>query len=63
VKVLAGFFKDQPLRNIHIAEVRAFQEWRKQTCGANRINGELSALQMCMKEADLWEPIAKLYRP
>jgi len=43
--------------------VRAYQAWRSQTCVATRVNAELSALQMTMKEADLWAPVAKLYRP
>lgn len=64
VKSLSSFFQQMPLKQIDIGNVRGYQEWRKKTCGATRINGELSALQMCMKEADLWDKrIAPLYRP
>src|ERR1700728_3110227 len=63
IKVLAEFFKQKPVGEIRLADVRAFQEWRKQRCGASRVNAELCALKMTMQEADLWEPIAKLYRP
>jgi integrase len=63
ITTLANFFHARPLAEIGVTEVRAYQGWRKETCGATRINGELCALQMCMKEADLWTPIAKLYRP
>jgi integrase len=73
VKALSEFFQQMPLKKIEIGNVRAYQAWRKQTCGATRINGELSALQMCMKEcqissggrpSNLWEAhIAPLYRP
>jgi integrase len=63
ITILASFFHAKPLAEIGVTEVRAYQAWRKETCGATRINGELCALQICMKEADLWTPIAKLYRP
>lgn len=64
VKALSEFFQQMPLIKIEIGNIRAYQAHRQQTCGANRINGELSALQMCMKEADLWDKrIAPLYRP
>jgi integrase len=63
ITTLSSFFHAKPLAEIGVTEVRAYQAWRKETCGATRINGELCALQMCMKEADLWTPIAKLYRP
>jgi integrase len=63
VKTLSGFFRARPLAQIGISEVRAYQDWRKKSCVTTRVNSELSALQMCMKEADLWAPIAKLYRP
>jgi integrase len=63
VKTLSEFFGAKPLSGIGVREVRAYQKWRSQTCVANRVNAELSALQMCMKEADLWAHVAKLYRP
>ena len=64
VKVLTEFFQQMPLKTIGIGNIRAFQDWRKQKCVASRVNAELSALQMCMKEADLWDKrIAPLYRP
>lgn len=64
VKVLAQYFQQIPLKKIGIGNIRGFQEWRKQTCVPTRVNAELSALQMTMKEADLWDKrIAPLYRP
>ena len=63
VATVSNFFGSKPLAEIGVTEVRAYQAWRSQTCVATRVNAELSALQMCMKEADLWEPVAKLYRP
>jgi integrase len=64
IKTLSSFFQSRPLVEISIAEVRAYQNWRRQTCCATRVNAELSNLQMTMKEADLWdERIARLYRP
>jgi hypothetical protein len=63
IKTLSDFFRSKPLSKVGVTEVRSYQAWRGQTCGATRVNGELSALQMCMKEADLWDRIAKLYRP
>src|ERR1700722_12817549 len=63
VKILSEFFGAKPLAEIGVTEVRAYQAWRSQACVANRVNAELSALQMTMKEADLWAPVAKLYRP
>jgi hypothetical protein len=63
VTTLSNFFRAKPLAEIGVTEVRAYQTWRSQTCVATRVNAELSALQMTMKEADLWAPIAKLYRP
>lgn len=64
VKVLSGFFQRMPLKDIGIGNIRAFQAWRRQKCVPSRVNAELSALQMCMKEADLWDKrIAPLYRP
>jgi integrase len=63
IKTLSTFFGAKPLAQIGISEVRAYQQWRNQTCVATRVNAELSSLQMCMKEADLWATVAKLYRP
>jgi hypothetical protein len=37
IKVLAEFFKQKPVGEIRLADVRAFQEWRKQRCGASRV--------------------------
>jgi hypothetical protein len=63
ITTLSSFFHAKPLAEIGVTEVRTYQAWRSQTCCATRVNAELSALQMTMKEADLWTPIAKLYRP
>ncbi len=63
VTSVSNFFGAKPLAEIGVTEIRAYQAWRSQTCVATRVNAELSALQMTMKEADLWASVAKLYRP
>ena len=63
VKTLRAFFGETPLRDIGIDEVRRYQKWRQERAGATRTNAECSALQMILKESNLWDHIARLYRP
>jgi integrase len=62
LKALGQFFT-MPLSEIHIGVIRLYQDWRRQSAGAARINMELSTLQQILKEAKLWDEIAKFYRP
>lgn len=64
IVALQRFFQAIPLGEVGIGNIRAYQHERHQTCVATRVNAELSNLQMCMREADLWDKrIAPLYRP
>lgn len=63
VKTLLSFFGETPLGSIGIAQVRGYQTWRQEQAGAIRTNSEVSALQMILKEVDLWDRIARQYRP
>jgi integrase len=58
---LSAFFQELPLGQFHIGNVRSYQTTRK--AGATRINAEVSALQMILKEVGGWEKIKSLYRP
>src|ERR1700678_3076317 len=63
VKLLQAFFGEKPLREIAIADIRRYQDERSKKAGAYLINGELSVLQMILKEARLWKAIEDDYRP
>jgi hypothetical protein len=57
------FFGQQKLKDIKIGNIRAYQAERAETAGPTKINMEISALQMIMKEAGLWASLMELYRP
>jgi len=63
VGTLTKFFGDLPLKDFHIGSVRAYQRWRQERAGAIRTNAEVSALQMVLKELNLWKRIEDIYRP
>lgn len=54
---------DVLVKDIHIGHIRAYQDERGKFVGAYQLNGELSVLQMVLKEARCWKPIAELYKP
>lgn len=60
---LSEFYGALPLKDFSIGNVRAYQRWRAQTCGAQRINAELSALQQVLKQVNHWRHIEAIYRP
>jgi len=62
LKTLSQFFS-MPLKEIHIGTIRLYQDERRHSAGASRINMELSCLQQILKEAKLWPAIAEFYRP
>jgi integrase len=43
--------------------VRGYQRWRQERADAIRCNQELFTLGMILKEADLWQHIARVYHP
>jgi integrase len=63
LKVLRLFFGEILLRDITIADIRRYQDERRKKAGARLLNGEMSVLQMILKEARLWKAIEDDYRP
>lgn len=63
VKLLAAFLGETLVKEIHIGHIRAYQEMRLVKAGHYLINAELSVLQMILKEARCWKPLADLYKP
>jgi integrase len=63
VKVLQANRGNTVVKEIHIGHIRAYQAERGKSVGAYQLNGEVSVLQMILKEARCWKPIADLYKP
>lgn len=63
LKVLTQFLGKTIVQEIHIGHIRAYQKERAKKAGSYLINGELSVLQMILKEAKCWVKLADLYRP
>ena len=63
LKNLVPYLGDVLVKDIHIAHVRAYQAERGKKAGAYLLNSEIGVLQMVLKEARCWKPIADLYRP
>ena len=63
VKTLKGYLGQKPLQEVDIQAVRDFQAWRSQKAGATRVNAEISAVQMILKEEGFWEAIQPRYQP
>jgi integrase len=63
LRYLNPAFGDVIVEKIHIGHIRAYQADRGKSVGAYQLNGEVSVLQMVLKEARCWEPIAELYKP
>lgn len=63
VKLLSAYLDETIVKDIHIGHIRAYQAERGKKAGAYQLNGEISVLQMILKEARCWKPIADLYRP
>ena len=59
---LCEFFQQLPLGDFTIGNVRAYQRWREQKAGAQRINAELTALIQVLKEVNHWKSIQANYR-
>jgi integrase len=63
IKKLTEFMGGSVLADIHISQIRACQVERAKKAEHYLINGELSVLQMILKEAGCWESIADFYKP
>ncbi len=63
IVLLAANLGDVLVKDIHIDHVRTYQAERGKKAGAYLLNSEISVLQMVMKEARCWKPIAELYKP
>lgn len=63
VRLLIAYLGDTLVKDVHIGHIRAYQSERGKSVGAYQLNTEISVLQMIMKEARCWKPIADLYRP
>lgn len=63
IQSLNLFFGEMRLEDIHIGNVEEYQELRQETCGASRINHEISCLQQILKRAGLWEELRRYYEP
>jgi integrase len=63
ISALLPFFGELHIHEIHVGHLRQYQDWRSQKACATRVNMEMSTLQQILKEANVWTPIAPLYRP
>lgn len=63
LRYLQVSFGEVIVEKIHIGHIRAYQAERSKSVGHYQLNGELSVLQMILKEARCWKPLADLYRP
>lgn len=63
IKLLYASLGDVIVQDIHIGHIRAYQAERGKVAGPYLLNSELSVLQMILKEARCWKPLADLYRP
>jgi integrase len=63
VHSLAEFFGELPLGQVHIGNIRAYQDWRSKKAGALRVNQEIACLQMMLREIDRWRNLIDVYRP
>lgn len=63
IKLLSAFLGETIVKDVHIGHIRTYQAERSKKAGNYLLNCELSVLQMILKEARCWKPIAELYRP
>lgn len=63
VDLLSRSLGETLVRDIHIGHIREYQDERSKRAGASLLNGELSVLQMILKEAKCWKEIQEMYRP
>lgn len=64
VKKLAEFLNHLPIGEIHIGNIRAYQEWRLAQAGPEIINAEISTvLAPILAEIDRWKYFTRVYKP
>jgi integrase len=63
INLLVAYLGDVLVKDIHVGHLRAYQEERAKKAGPYLLNNELGVLQMILKEARCWKPIADLYKP
>jgi hypothetical protein len=63
LRPLQNFFAQTPLIDIGLNEIRRYQNWRRKTAGAVRTNADVGILQQILRDANLWHPLANLYKP
>ena len=63
LKPLNRFLGTICLKDIDVGHFRRYQEARGDVAGHYMINGELSVLQMIMKECGEWDRIKDFYKP
>lgn len=63
IKLLHGCLGDVLVKDIHIGHIRAYQAERGKIAGPYLLNSEVGVLQMILKEARCWKPLADLYKP
>ena len=63
IRVLAASLGGERLEDIRIDHIRAFQAKHKKKARPHLVNGDISVLQMIMKQAGEWEMVRPFYRP
>lgn len=64
VRRLTEFLKQIPLKDIHIGNIRAYQEWRLEQASPEQINAEInSVLAPILAEVDRWQYFLRVYKP
>ena len=63
LKLLNACFGTVPLKDIDVGHFRQYQRTRGEVAGPYLINGELSVLQMILKECGEWDRIKPFYKP
>ncbi len=63
VRLLLNRMGELALTDIRIEHIRAYQAERSKVAGSYLINGELSVLQMILKQAGQWPRMREFYKP
>jgi integrase len=64
VRKLIEFLNQIPIGEIHIGNIRAYQQWRLEQAGPEIINAEISSvLAPIMAEIDKWKFFVRVYKP
>ena len=63
-KALAAFFQDIPLDQLHIGNIRGYQDSRKEKVCAEMINAEIGNILIPMlAEVERWQFLVRVYKP